>query len=193
LDRRQYIQEAERFFSILRLGGFALSHDDLVQVEESFRKGVPLEVLLGGLSEGVRAFLHDAAPGSRPPRRLAAYRKFIKTHIQTFRPASPVAGGGPGGGHLASRDLATELARMEFLALCEERPLEQAVKTRWLTRLQALAAPAATEGGPAQALVRLDAEMLDFYHRGLVEAGELQANASPSPEELRLRLQIPAP
>jgi hypothetical protein len=94
---------------------------------------------------------------------------------------------------LASRDLATELARMEFLALCEERPLEQAVKTRWLTRLQALAAPAATEGGPAQALVRLDAEMLDFYHRGLVEAGELQANASPSPEELRLRLQIPAP
>ncbi len=193
MDRRQYIQEAERFFSILRLGGFALSHDDLIQVEESFRKGVPLEVLLGGLSEGVRAFLHNAAPGSRPPRRLAAYRSFIKTHIQTFRPAPPVLGGGPGGAPLTTRNLPTELARMEFLALCEERPLEKLVKTNWLTRLQALAAGPTPDGGPAQALVRLDAEMLDFYHRGLVEAGELQANAGPSSEELRLRLQVPVP
>ena len=192
MDRRSYILEAERFFAIMRMGGFALSHDDLAQVEDAFRKGLPLEVLLAGLSEGVRAFLHNAGPGTRPPRRLAAYRKFIKSHITSFRPVAGGAGGGPTTAP-SRRDLPTELARLEFLALCEERPLEQAVKAQWLTRLQELGQGTASEAPLDGALGALDCEMLDFYHRRLVETGALPAQSRPSDEDLRRRLQVPNP
>ncbi len=100
----QYLNDIERFFSVVRTSGFILSPRDCERVREWYLKGVPMRVVLDGLVQGLKSFRFHAAPGQRAPHQLSYYSHFIGASVRRFRsepawcppsaPAAEVTGGG---------------------------------------------------------------------------------------------------
>jgi len=196
----QYLNDIERFFCVVRTSGFVLSPRDCERVRDWYLKGVPLQVVLEGLVQGLKSFKFHAPRGQKAPHQLSYYSHFIGASVRRFRsapapvPLTPASAGtlpgnrGAGGTDLKSggtggtllavddtavrwvRQLATELA----LALeREERPEARTALEQAAARIGELAAAAATglsEDALSHELQVLDGDTLAFYHTLLDEA-----------------------
>lgn len=188
-DRSRYFKETEEFFALMRMGGFVLSHKDLEQVEELYRNGYPLSVVLDGITEGVKTFFHKQGTERRPPHQFSYYRAFIKTAVRRFR--VPESGEGPA----AAADFVREV---ELLTLCEAREVEKKLKGGYLEQLRNLLAYGGSPDGDFAALkatiLALDAEVLHSYHRvtGGVES-DIPGLAGARLSRLREALGLPDP
>ena len=191
-----YLNDVERFFALVRASGFVLSPTDCEKVRVWYMKGVPLRVVLGGVTRGLKSFRYHAAKGQRAPFRLNYYSKFIAAQVRNFRgtppgsagatpppspaePGTPPVGGRGSGAHDKAdlpRRRAIELvehlhAEAELQVEAEERQREREVKEKLLAGLCQVradldASRLATEDVEA-ALLLLDADILDFYHSRL--------------------------
>jgi len=83
----QYLNDIERFFSVVRTSGFVLSPKDCERVRDWYLKGVPMRVVLEGLVQGLRSFRFRAAPGQKAPHQLSYYSHFIGAGVRRFRAA----------------------------------------------------------------------------------------------------------
>jgi len=188
--RQSYFSEIERFFSALRMGGFFLSPRDMDRAQEWYERGIPLGVVLRGITEGVGAWRGHAIPGQRPPHQLSFYQKRIRTHIKVFQREEETA-------HLElSRPRQFTKARLAELALlleAEDRDLEREIKEGLLARLQDLdarmAAEDMAEGATAYELLLLDGETLQLYHHRLT--GRAGPPEAADEDGLRERLRMP--
>lgn len=188
--RQSYLSEIERFFSALRLGGFFLSPRDMDRAQEWFDRGIPLGVVLRGITEGVGAWRAHATPGQRPPHRLGFYQKRIRTHIKVYQREEETA-------YLElsrpRRFVKARLAELTLLLEAEDRDLEREVKAGLLTRLQDLdvrmAAEEMPEGATAYELLLLDEETLQLYHHRLT--GRAGPPEVADEDGLRERLRTP--
>ena len=189
-SRRTYLSELERFFAAMRMGGFVLAPRDVELVQEWYERGIPMGVVVRGVTEGVKAWRGNAVAGQRPPHRLSFYQKRIRTHIKVWtkeEEASDLALSRPREFVKARR------AEIELMLAAEERDLERAVKEVLRDRLEALderlAAEDLAEGAVAYELLLLDGEILQLYHhRRTGEAGPTPADQE---DDLRERLRIP--
>jgi hypothetical protein len=191
-----YLNDVERFFALVRASGFVLSPTDCEKVRVWYMKGVPLRVVLGGVTRGLKSFRYHAAKGQRAPFRLNYYSKFIAAQVRNFRgtppgsagatpppspaePGTPPVGGRGSGAHDKAdlpRRRAIELvehlhAEAELQVEAEERQREREVKEKLLAGLCQVradldASRLATED-VEHALLLLDADILDFYHSRL--------------------------
>jgi hypothetical protein len=185
-----YLSEIERFFAALRMGGFVLSPRDLELVRDWHEQGVPLGVVVRGVTEGVREWRGHATPGQRPPHALTYYRKRIRTHVRAFRRD------GEAGWLTRSRPLrfiAARRAELDLLLAAEDRVPEREVKERLAGRLADLesrvAAEGLEEGAVAYELLLLDGETLQLYHRR--RTGDAGALGVAGEDGLREQLRIP--
>jgi len=88
-----YLNDVERFFALVRASGFVLSPTDCEKVRVWYMKGVPLRVVLGGVTRGLKSFRYHAAKGQRAPFRLNYYSKFIAAQVRNFRGTPPGSAG----------------------------------------------------------------------------------------------------
>jgi len=188
--RREYLTEIERFFTTMRMGGFALAPADVELVQEWYERGIPLGVVIRGVTEGIKDWRGNATPGQRPPHRLAFYQKRIRTHVKVWQREEESS-------FLElSRPRAfvrARLAELELLRASEERDMEAKVQEALNERLAALdermGLEEIPEGEAAYELLLLDGEILRLYHHRLTgEAGPLPADQE---DGLRERLRIP--
>lgn len=185
-----YLPEIERFFSALRMGGFVLSPRDVERVRTWHEQGIPMGVVIRGITEGLRAWRGTAAPADRPPHTLAYYQPRIRTHVRTFRREEEGAWNARA---RPVRFVAARRAELELLQAAEDREPEHGIKARLGERLAALEAriPAESleEGGVAYELLLLDAEILQLYHQHLT--GTAGPPTAAEEDGLRARLRIP--
>ncbi|GEM_PF-4190162 len=167
---QDYFCQVERFFVVIRMSGFMMSPKDMEKVRQYYLKGVPLHLLLQGISDGLKAFRHNAAPGQRVPHSLAWYSHFVTPRMRRWNkgtePTAPTQEQDPSGVRGAIYHL---IAEAELLVQSEERPLELDVKKRLLEALQDMMTQA-DELDPDSLPTRLrslDATIIDFYDAAL--------------------------
>jgi hypothetical protein len=188
--RQSYLSEIERFFAAMRMGGFVLAPRDIELVQEWYERGIPMGVVMRGVTEGIDAWRDHATPGQRPPHRLSFYQKKVRTHIKVWtkeEEATDLELSRP------RQFLKARRAELDLLQAGEERALERELKDVLRGRLEQLDARMAeediAEGAAAYELLLLDEEILQIYHR------RLTGDDGPPPEDqeddLRERLRIP--
>jgi len=172
------------------MGGFVLAPKDLELVQEWYERGIPMGVVIRGVTEGAKDWRGHAVPGQRPPHRLAFYQKRIRTHVKVWQREEEAS-------HLElSRPrqfVKARLAELELLRTAEDRSVEAEVKEALKARLEALDARMADveipEGEAAYELLLLDGEILQLYHHRLT--GEAGPPPADQEDGLRERLRIP--
>jgi hypothetical protein len=189
-NRQSYLSEIERFFAAMRMGGFALAPRDVELVQEWYERGIPMGVVIRGVTEGIEAWRDHAVPGQRPPHRLSFYQKRIRTHIKVWtrdEEATALELSRP------RQFLKARRAELELLLVAEDRAVEREVKETLRERLEALdtrmAAENVAEGAAAYELLLLDEEILEIYHRRLT--GDQGPPPDDQEDDLRERLRIP--
>jgi len=190
MKKAEYLGDLERFFAVVRMGGFVLSQQDLAQAERWYQSGLPLSVVVKAISNGVQQWRQQNPQGHRPPHNLRFYAKLIRTRINVFRKDEEEVWSS------LSRPrqfVANRIAEARLLANAEARPVERDVKEHLLTRLcaleQDLAATPIPEGEAAYRLLLLDGELLRLYHLRLTGREE---QLSPEEEDrLRETLRVP--
>lgn len=189
-DRQEYLSEIERFFAAMRMGGFVLAPRDIELVQEWYERGIPMGVVVRGVTEGIDAWRDHATPGQRPPHRLGFYQKRVRTHIKVWtrdEETSDLELSRP------RQFVKARRAELDLLQAAEDRESEREIKEILRERLEALDARISeenmAEGAAAYELLLLDAEILQLYHRRLT--GEDGSPPEDQEDELRERLRIP--
>ena len=186
LSLKEYLNQAERFFLVARFSGLVLSPKDIETIRQYYIKGIPLRLVLEGISEGLKSFLYHRAPGQRIPHSLNYYSHFIGAKVRKYRKGDPVAAADRPHQHLAvSRPAMTPLgsdpkvvaglqhlvAEVEVLALAEEREAAHKAKEMLLAGLGELLADARAsalpDGTVESRLLALDEAVCAFYHGAL--------------------------
>ncbi len=174
----------------MRMGGFVLAPRDIELVQDWYERGIPMGVVIRGVTEGIDGWRDHATPGQRPPHRLSFYQKRIRTHIKVWtrdEEATDLELSRP------RQFLKARRAELELLQAAEDRELERDIKETLKERLEALDARMATEdvaeGAAAYELLLLDEEILQIYHRRLT--GEDGAPPEDQEDVLREKLRIP--
>ncbi len=170
-----YLNDVERFFFLVRMSGFMLSARDVERVREWYLRGIPLQVVVEGILEGVRQYRYKAGPNDKLPHQLSFYSHHIGAQVKAFRRPSgqPVPDDGEGGAETAS-ELSHLTRELELLVEREERPLEREIKSLAIERLHRLSVDtgAGDDGEMAYALQLLDDEILALYHSRLDEMAQ---------------------
>lgn len=167
---QEYLLQVERFFVVARMSGLLLSPKDMEKVRQYYLKGVPLHLVLLGISEGLKTFRHGAAPGQRLPHSLTFYSHFVAPKIRRWNkgaePTVPKATEDPHGVIRAYHHLRAEA---EVLLEAESRPLEREAKALLLEGLSSLESELAglTAEAFLERLASLDAQVMAFYDAGL--------------------------
>ena len=188
--RQEYLSEIERFFAAMRMGGFVLAPRDVELVQEWYERGIPMGVVVRGVTEGIDAWKDHATAGQRPPHRLGFYQKRIRTHIKVWtrdEEASDLELSRP------QQFVKARRAELDLLQAAEDREPEREIKEVLRERLETLAARMSkeniAEGEAAYELLLLDAEILQLYHRRLT--GEVGPPPEDQEDDLRERLRMP--
>ena len=169
----EYLNDIERFFTLIRMSGFILAPRDAERVRQWYLRGIPLRVVLDGLVEGARAWQYKAGPNEHLPHNLSYYSHKIGARVRTFRrePARPQQIPEEPAVESPVRDLVNHLcSEMSVLSLNEERPLEKEIKQAFLVGLEELGSNPDTmhdELSLNYELQVLDGEMLALYHSRL--------------------------
>lgn len=94
-DRGSYLRAVEASFTAARAQGFMLSPRDVARVDAWRRRGVPLEVVLRVIDEGVTRYRRDRS-GERAPRSLGWFEARIDDafarHLSRRQRAQATAG-----------------------------------------------------------------------------------------------------
>ncbi|MFH1529293.1 MAG: hypothetical protein ABIK09_01020 [Pseudomonadota bacterium] len=172
------------------MGGFVLAPRDVELVQEWYERGIPMGVVMRGVTEGIEAWRDHAVAGQRPPHRLSFYQKRLRTHIKVWtreEEATDLELSRP------RQFLKARRAELELLLAAEERELEREIKEILRERLELLdarlAAESVAEGAAAYELLLLDEEILQIYHLRLT--GDAGAPPEEQEDGLRERLRIP--
>jgi hypothetical protein len=185
-----YLNDVERFFSLVRLSGFVLSPRDVEKVRQWYLRGIPMEVVVAGILEGIRQYRFKAGRGEKLPHQLGFYSHFIGARVRAYRAPifvreeeEPEAADG--------QSALTHLRQeMELLMAREERALERGIKEEALGRLIQLEEERSGEGEEGDLeyqLQVLDDEILALYHSRLDAEARDQVRAET--EELLGREQ----
>jgi hypothetical protein len=170
-----YLNDVERFFFLVRMSGFMLSPRDVERVREWYLRGIPLQVVVEGILEGVRQYRYKAGPNDKLPHQLSFYSHHIGAQVRSFRrptgmtlPADESEADGMVG------ELLHLTRELELLVEREERPLEREIKSLAIERLHRLAVEfdAGEDGDLAYSLQLLDDEILALYHSRLDETAQ---------------------
>lgn len=190
VEFKDYLNDIERFFVLVRRSGFVLSAKDCEKVRQWYVRGVPLRVVLEGIAEGYKTFRFHAAPGVRPPHNLSYYGHIIGAKVRAFRkvvvPAPPSA--------VPESEVVEALrhlvAEAHLACQTEERALENSIKSELGQRLEALLARAVKDNmdrqATAHALTLLDDEMMSLYDSRLEEERRTEMMH-------RVQAQLPGP
>ncbi len=170
---QEYLLQVERFFVVARMSGLMLSPKDMEKVRQYYLKGVPLHLVLLGISDGLKAFRHTAGAGQRLPHSLAFYSHYVAPKVKRWNkgsePTVPKAEADPHGVLRAFHHLKAEA---EVLVETEERPLERETKAQLLAGLEALEGELSglDPEGFLGRLRSLDARILAFYDASLASS-----------------------
>ena len=177
-----YLNDVERFFYLVRMSGFILSPRDVERVRDWYLRGIPLQVVVEGILEGVRQYRYKAGPGDRLPHQLSFYSHHIGARVRSYRTPSSramqetsdgsVGEGDDGDVHGEVAHLHREL---ELLVEREERGLEREIKSLALDRLHRLSVERTEnqdENCLDYALQVLDDDILALYHSRLDETAQ---------------------
>ncbi len=177
-----YLNDVERFFYLVRMSGFILSPRDVERVREWYLRGIPLQVVVEGILEGVRQYRYKAGPGDRLPHQLSFYSHHIGARVRSYR--TPLSGlteetcDAPAeineDGQMAG-EMAHLYREVELLVEREDRELEREIKSLALERLHRLAverAESQDDGDLQYALQVLDDDILALYHGRLDETAQ---------------------
>jgi len=187
-----YLNDVERFFYLVRLSGFILSPRDVERVRDWYLRGIPLQIVVEGILEGVRQYRYKSGPGDRLPHQLSFYSHHIGARVRSYRtPSSGITQKALEENHDVADDdgmpgEVTHLQReLELLVEREERDLEREIKSFALERLHRLIVERAEEGDEScleYALQVLDDDILALYHSRLDET--VQQTVSQEAEAL---------
>ena len=175
-----YLNDVERFFYLVRMSGFILSPRDVERVREWYVRGIPLQVVVEGILEGVRQYRYKAGPRDRLPHQLSFYSHHIGARVRSYRtPSSQVTQGAGSDVSLDDEGMAGEVAHLhrelELLVEREDRELEREIKGLALERLHRLTVELAEsddESSLEYALQVLDDDILALYHSRLDETAQ---------------------
>jgi hypothetical protein len=178
----EYLNDIERFFTLIRMSGFILAPRDAERVRQWYLRGIPLQVVLDGLVEGARAWQYKAGPNEHLPHNLSYFSHKIGARVRTYRrtperlkqlPEEPSA-------ENPVSEMVTHLcSEMNVLSLNEERPLEKEIKQTYVLQLEELGNNPDTlhdELSLNYELQVLDGEMLALYHSRLDVDEKLQVD-----------------
>ncbi len=177
-----YLNDVERFFYLVRMSGFILSPRDVERVREWYLRGIPLQVVVEGILEGVRQYRYKAGPRDRLPHQLSFYSHHIGARVKSYRtPSSGVTQEAEARGNVGQDEdiLVGEVAHLhrelELLVEREERDLEREIKSLALDRLHRLTVERSEsndESSLEYALQVLDDDILALYHSRLDEMAQ---------------------
>ena len=177
-----YLNDVERFFYLVRMSGFILSPRDVERVREWYLRGIPLQVVVEGILEGVRQYRYKAGPNDKLPHQLSFYSHHIGARVRSYRtPLSGLTESADEAAKAVAEDcpLAGEMAHLyrevELLVEREERDLEREMKSLALEHLHRLAverSEARSDTDLQYALQVLDDDILALYHSRLDETAQ---------------------
>jgi hypothetical protein len=174
-----YLNDVERFFYLVRMSGFILSPRDVERVREWYLRGIPLQVVVEGILEGVRQYRYKAGPQDRLPHQLSFYSHHIGARVRSYRTAPSQVTLEAGSNGRDDENLTGEVAHLhrelELLVEREERELEREIKGLALERLHRLTVELAEsddESSLEYALQVLDDDILALYHSRLDETAQ---------------------
>lgn len=164
-DSRSFLEQVEAFFVSSIRRGLSLRSSDVDIARDWDRRGVPMEVVRRGISEGIRRFLATAEPHAPLPGVLRYYRTFVEAEFQAWRRARS-QGIGPGV-KFQRPSVAVDLVAvaMEILATWKMAASGDAERTVYESAAAMLLERATRE--PAGALLEL---LDDDIARGLIAA-----------------------